>query len=166
MLPSIVSISLFHSNVLGHVVPTCLDMTHGVSGTSRQKRRKDMADAEFPSPTHAAQALASGKVKAGAASSGQRVCLALTGKGWFNLIWSSNATGSYDWIGLFASTSTSNDDYVGGNNWQWATNASPYVTNTPATANYEARYMMWDDKNKKYVAVAKSGGFPEQVCSS
>ena len=41
-----------------------------------------------------------------------------------------------------------------------------YATNTAAQAKYEARYLIWDTVQKKYVSVARSGPFPGQVCSS
>lgn len=125
-----------------------------------------MADTTFTSPEHAAQALAAGTVKAGPASSQQSVCLALGGSGWFKLTWSAVAIGKYDWIGLYTDPSKNDTDYVGGNNWYWAVNGSYYVTNTAATGNYEARYLVYDDKTSKYVSVARSGPFPGQVCSS
>jgi len=125
-----------------------------------------MADTTFASPEHAAQALAAGTVKPGPASSGQRVCLGLSGNGWFNLTWSASAIGTYDWIGLYESASKSDGDFIGGNNWQWASKGSSYVTSTAARANYESRYLVWDSPQGKYVSVARSGGFPGQQCSS
>jgi hypothetical protein len=75
--------------------------------------------------------------------------------GYFQLNWSETIAGSYDWIGLFVNDTVPNTDYIGGNNWQWATRGSSYKTNTPVQAGYQVRYLVWNAQSKQYEAVAK-----------
>jgi hypothetical protein len=122
--------------------------------------------AKFSSPEHALGALAKGEIAAGPASSAQKVCLGPSNNGWFTLSWSATAIGTYDWVGLYAGPNEPDSNYVGGNNWQWASNGNSYVTNTPCQPNYEARYLIWDGTAKAYKSIARTGAFPKTTCSS
>lgn len=125
-----------------------------------------MAEQAFDTPEHAAQALAADAGLQGQQASNAKVCLGPSNNGWFELSWTAQAVGNYDWIGLYKTTSDSDGDYIGGNNWQWATKGGPYVTNTACQAGYEARYLIWDANSKAYKAIARTGGFPATQCSS
>jgi len=100
-----------------------------------------------------------------AAAATRRLCI-LPNAGRFRLEWSVVATGSYDWVGLYASRDAGNGDPVSGA-WQWA-NASPKIldTSAPIQANYEARYLVWDSSVQKYTVVARTPGFPNVVMNS
>jgi hypothetical protein len=76
--------------------------------------------------------------------------------GYFQFNWSATTYGSYDWVGLYVNESLPDSDYIGGNNWQWAVQPSPYTTSTPAQLGYQARYLVWDAKTRDYKAVAHS----------
>ncbi len=126
-----------------------------------------MSNSTFASPKEAAEALAAGTVKAGVRSSNQRVCLGVTGgNGWFTITWSASAIGSYDFVALYNSVQAADGDYLSGNSWQYAEKGTSYVTSSAACPNYEARYLVWDDVNKKYTSVARTGAYPAQICSS
>jgi hypothetical protein len=75
--------------------------------------------------------------------------------GYFELDWSATIPGSYDWVGLFVNDTVPNTDYIGGNNWQWATRGNSYKTSTPVQAGYQVRYLVWDPNAGQYTAVAK-----------
>ena len=121
---------------------------------------------EILTPEHAAQGLAAGQIAAGAPSSAQRACLGPSNNGWFTLSWSSTATGTNDWIGLYKNTTDPDTAYFGNNNWQWATKGNSYVTNTSVQPGYEARYLIWDATSKAYKSVARTGAYPEAKCST
>jgi hypothetical protein len=125
-----------------------------------------MAEQAFATPEHAAQALAADTGLETAAASNARVCLGPNNNGWFEVSWSAAAVGNYDWIGLYSSVSAADSDYVGGNNWQWATKGSPYVTSTACQPGYEARYLIWDAGSKSYKSIARTGAFPSSQCST
>jgi hypothetical protein len=125
-----------------------------------------MSSQQHSTPEHAAQALReSGESEAGTSSS-QKVCLGPSNNGWFVLSWQATAIGTNDWVGLYASNDAADSDYVGGNNWQWATRGSNYTTATSVRPGYQARYLIWDATTKAYKSVARTPGYPESVCSS
>ncbi len=67
--------------------------------------------------------------------------------GFFELHWSASIIGSYDWIGLFPNSTVPNSEYIGGNNWQWASRGTSYKTSTPVQGvDYEVRYLIWNVK--------------------
>jgi hypothetical protein len=125
-----------------------------------------MAEQAFSTPEDAAQALAADAGLQAAATASAKVCFGPSDKGWFQLSWSAPAVGKYDWIGLYSSPSASDGDYIGGSNWQWATNGPSYVTNTACQPGYEARYLSWDAGSSTYKSVARTGAFPATQCSS
>ena len=126
-----------------------------------------MTNSTFASPKEAAEALAAGTVKAGVMSSSQKVCLGVTGgNGWFTITWSAAAIGTYDFVALYDSVNKADGDYLSGNSWQYASKGNSYVTSSAACPNYEARYLVWDAPNSKYKAVARTGAYPAQICSS
>jgi hypothetical protein len=126
-----------------------------------------MSDATFASPREAAEALAAGTAEVGVKSSNQRVCLGVTGgNGWFTMTWSADAIGTNDFVALYASVDKPDTEYLSGNSWYWASKANSYITSSAACPKYEARYLVWDTVNKKYVAVARTGAYPAAQCSS
>ncbi|MEG0806705.1 MAG: hypothetical protein RSE55_09765, partial [Lachnospiraceae bacterium] len=84
----------------------------------------------------------------------------------FKLSWQSAAIQKYDWIGLYSSELDDDSDYIGGNNWQWASNGTSYITNTSVYAGYQARYLRWNYNESKYVCVSKTKPFPNIRISS
>ena len=119
----------------------------------------------YSSPEHASQELMLHSELAGVTSTNQEVCFGPSNNGWFTLFWSAAAAGTYDWIGLYKSTGDDDNDYIGGNNWQWASKGSSFVTSTACQPGYEARYLIWDANSKQYKSVARTGAFPEKICS-
>jgi len=91
------------------------------------------------------------------------LCLDTTDNGWFVLSWTSASPDSYDWIGLFPSTSSGDSEQ---STYQWATKTSPYVTSVAAQPGYQARYMRWDSTAGAYVALLRTPPFPDRVSSS
>jgi hypothetical protein len=75
--------------------------------------------------------------------------------GYFQLNWSETVTGTYDWIGLYPNDTVPDTDYIGGNNWQWATRGTSYKTVTPAQPGYQVRYLVWDAGAGQYTSVAR-----------
>ena len=75
--------------------------------------------------------------------------------GFYELRWSASITGSYDWVGLYPNDTVPDSEYIGGDNWQWATRGNSYKTSTPVTSAYQVRYLVWDGKAGQYVAVAR-----------
>lgn len=99
------------------------------------------------------------------ASSNQKVYLTYA-SGYFILQWSATAIDSYDWVGLYASVSAPDTDYIGGA-WQWATSGSSYTTSQVMTPGYQARYLVWNASLAQYVSVARTDPFPPlKVCST
>jgi hypothetical protein len=90
----------------------------------------DSKSHEFQTPDHAAQSLRARPEGASprAASATYSVCLGPSNNGWFTLSWSAAGIGQHDWVGLYANASDDDSKYIGGNNWQWATNGTSYVT--------------------------------------
>lgn len=78
-------------------------------------------------------------------------------RGYYELHWDASIIGSYDWVGLFANDSVPDSDYIGGNNWQWATKGNSYTTTTAVQPQmaYEVRYMVWDARAGRYVSAAR-----------
>jgi hypothetical protein len=76
--------------------------------------------------------------------------------GYFVLNWGATVIGTYDWIGLYVNKDLPDSDYIGGNNWQWATRGSPYQTATAAQVGYQARYLVWDAVAGAYKSVART----------
>ncbi|HYO57058.1 hypothetical protein [Archangium sp.] len=99
-------------------------------------------------------------------SSTYSVCLGPSNNGWFTLSWSAAGIGKHDWVGLYANASDDDSKYIGGHNWQWATNGTSYVTSTAVQPGYQARYLIWDASMGKYVSVARTPAYPAAVCSS
>ena len=120
---------------------------------------------QHASPEHAAQYLVANP-QGEAASSAQNVCLGPSNNGWFVLTWSATAVGTNDWVGLYASDSEPDSNYIGGNNWQWATKGNAYTTSTAVQPGYQARYLIWDAGSSQYKSVARTPGYPTAVCSS
>ena len=120
---------------------------------------------KFDSPDHAAQAFIAGAIEVEVNSTNHKVCLGPSNNGWFTLYWSATAKSKWDWIGLYSNTSKADSDYIGGNNWQWANDEGKYVTSTACQPGYEARYLVWDTSSKSYKSVARTGAYPERVCS-
>lgn len=75
--------------------------------------------------------------------------------GYFQLDWSETLTGTYDWVGLYPNDTVPDSDYIGGNNWQWATRGNSYKTSTPVQPGYQVRYLVWDAQAGQYVSVAR-----------
>jgi hypothetical protein len=124
-----------------------------------------MPSTTFTSPEEAAQALAAGTVKVGVKSSNQRVCLGVTGgNGWFTITWTAYPIGEYDLVALYANVQKPDSDYLSGNSWQWASKGNSYITSSAACPDYEARYLVYDEK-KGYVSVARTGAYPQAQCS-
>jgi hypothetical protein len=97
-------------------------------------------------------------------SSNQKVSLSYF-YGSFVLGWSATAVDSYDWVGLYKHITDPDTSYVGGA-WQWASRGSSYYTSVMMTSGYQARYLVWDATNRKYVSVARTDPFPPiSVCS-
>lgn len=94
----------------------------------------------------------------------RRVCLTMD-SGRFRLRWSASSIGDNDWVGLYASTSASDSDYIGGT-WQWASKANVFDTSIPVQPNYQARYLVWSAAQGKYVSVARTGAFPSVTMQS
>jgi 1-phosphatidylinositol phosphodiesterase len=80
----------------------------------------------------------------------------------FELAWVSPDPDSYDWIGVFPYAWAEDDNYVI-NQWQYATNASPYMTQVLVRPGYQARYMRWDATVGRYVSVLPTAPFPWAV---
>jgi hypothetical protein len=78
--------------------------------------------------------------------------------GYYLMSWQEDVAGSYDWVGLYANSSVPDSDYLRNcnYNWQWAVNGNSYRCCTPVSAGHQARYLVWDANQKKYVAVAWS----------
>jgi hypothetical protein len=77
--------------------------------------------------------------------------------GYFELNWKvEGPIGSYDWVGLYVNADLPDSDYIGGNNWQWASKGNSYKTGTAAQTGFQARYLVWDATTGKYVSVARS----------
>ncbi len=99
------------------------------------------------------------------ASSNQQAALTYA-VGRFVLQWSATAIGTYDWVGLYASVSAPDTDYIGGA-WQWATSGSSYATSQAIAPGYQARYLVWNAPLSQYVSVARTDPFPTlKVCST
>ncbi len=125
-----------------------------------------MSQDHFQSPEHAARHLTSNPEKAGAENDRPQVCFGPSKNGWFSLSWSARVVGTYDWVGLYTSSSKPDSEYISGlGNWEWASKASPFVTGVACQPGYQARYLTWDAQTSKYVSIAKTPAFPEKVCS-
>lgn len=98
------------------------------------------------------------------AAASRRVCLTMN-SGRFRLRWSASSIGDNDWVGLYASISASDSDYIGGA-WQWASKANVFDTSIPVQPNYQARYLVWSAAQGKYVSVARTGAFPSVTMQS
>jgi hypothetical protein len=84
-------------------------------------------------------------------------CTLTNNGGYFELQWSASITGSNDWVGLFPNSTVPNGEYIGGNNWQWASRGNRYRTSTPVQGtDYEVRYLVWNTNIKDYQAVARA----------
>lgn len=76
--------------------------------------------------------------------------------GYFRLHWESAFLGKWDWIGLYKNTSDSDEHWISGNNWQWASAGSSYHTSTKASSGFQVRYLVWDYREGKYMSVARA----------
>jgi hypothetical protein len=115
---------------------------------------KDAQRTDTPT-AHAARFKANPATAPKAATSEAQVTLT-TNNGYFQLNWSASPIGTWDWIGLYQNASLPDSDYIGGDNWQWATRGSPYVTDTPFQTGYQARYLVWDATTGQYVSIART----------
>lgn len=102
---------------------------------------------------------------AAVADSNRVACLSYMSNGYLKLSWASSLPGKYDWVGLYKSTSDPDSNYIGGA-WQWVSGNSSYETSIVVNSGYEARYLVWDSTNSKYVNVARTGAFPAPVVRS
>ena len=73
----------------------------------------------------------------------------------------SSQPATYDWVGLYKNSSVSDEDYIG-DCWFWVVNQSSYKTSTKANYGYQARYLIYDYKLKKYRSVARSKPYGEK----
>ena len=86
-----------------------------------------------------------------------KVCLG-TDRGYFLLSYEGDVpeSTSNDWMGLYTSPSSPNEQWIGGNNWQYATRGTKYLTNTYTEIGYEMRYFKKEGTDW-YVIVKRSG---------
>jgi hypothetical protein len=123
----------------------------------RNEKSMNHNDERIDNPTAEADKLrATPKLLEGQASStSQSVSLSANG-GFFELSWNASTIGSYDWVGLYQNAELPDSDYIGGNNWQWATRGTSYKTSTAVQTGYQARYLVWDAVRGAYKSVARS----------
>ncbi|WP_163993886.1 hypothetical protein [Pyxidicoccus caerfyrddinensis] len=118
-------------------------------------------------PAQAAQLLRNhpieAKGSARAADASYNVCLGYE-DGEFTLSWSATSVGKWDWVALYPSTSTPNDQQ---STYQWASDGNSYGTGVKVQPGFQARYLSWDSVSGQYVTVAQTPAFPNtMVCSS
>ena len=116
----------------------------------------------FPShPKHASQILKSlqGVTKFQSVSPGAHSIALEKDNGYYRMRWTGEQVNKWDWVGLFRGSSVPDDDYIGGNNWNWVEDC-PYKTYTTetnfASTGIQARYLVWDDGISAYKSVATS----------
>lgn len=89
------------------------------------------------------------------------VCLGTQG-GWMVLSWSADVINKWDWVGLYESDDAPDSQYL---TWYWAENGSRYESRVGTETGYQARYLVWDRDQGKYVSVARTPTYPGPVCS-
>jgi hypothetical protein len=92
-----------------------------------------------------------------------KVGLTTTDNGYFKLEWESRSPDSWDYIGLFESTTAGDGNPVTGNNWQRASKGGSYETNSAARPGWQARYLRWSAPMKAYQSIVRTAPFPDRV---
>lgn len=79
-------------------------------------------------------------------------------EGKFIISWVMNRYDVYDWIGLYADSSASQNNYK---TYQWLKAGSPYLTSYEVKPDYEIRYYTYSASSKDYVMVSTGESFKQ-----